>query len=128
MGGHTDKPTYREVCEHGTGHAEAVEVVFDPSKTTYENVAKLFFEIHDPTQLDHQGPDYGNQYRSEIFYVDDMQKSTAEKLIGILKDKGYKVVTRVEKAGPFWVAEDYHQNYYKTNGHEPYCHMYTKRF
>ena len=128
MGGHTDNPTYHDVCGHGTGHAEAVEVVFDPTKTTYEALAKLFFEIHDPTQLDHQGPDYGDQYRSEIFYVDDMQKETADKLIGILKGKGLKVVTKVEKAGPFWVAEDYHQNYYKSNGHEPYCHMYTKRF
>jgi peptide methionine sulfoxide reductase msrA/msrB len=128
MGGHTQNPTYAEVCEHESGHAEAVEVVFDPSKTSYEALAKYFFEIHDPTQLNHQGPDYGDQYRSEVFYTSDAQKTTTEKLIGILKEKGYGVVTKVTKAGPFYVAENYHQNYYKNNGHEPYCHIYTKRF
>jgi len=128
MGGHTAKPSYREVCEHGTGHAEAVEVIFDPSKTTYEKLAKYFFEIHDPTQMDRQGPDVGDQYRSEIFYVNDAQKETAQKLIDILKAKGYKVVTRLAKADKFWLAEDYHQDYYKNNGEEPYCHVYTKRF
>ena len=128
MGGHTTKPTYGEVCEHGTGHAEAVEVEFDPAKTNYETLAKLFFEIHDPTELNHQGPDYGDQYRSEVFYVDDNQKQIAEKLIGILKGKGYKVVTQLSKADTFWEAEKYHQDYYKSNGKQPYCHVYTKRF
>jgi peptide methionine sulfoxide reductase msrA/msrB len=128
MGGKTSDPTYRDVCGHGTGHAETVEVEFDPSKTTYEKLARLFFEIHDPTEKDRQGPDVGDQYRSAIFYTDDSQKQTAEKLISILKSKGYDVVTEVIKADKFWVAEDYHQDYYARNGHEPYCHFYTKRF
>lgn len=128
MGGKTDNPTYKEVCYTETGHAEAVEVVFDPSKTSFENLAKLFFEIHDPTQVDRQGPDVGDQYRSEVFYVNDAQKATTEKLIGILKDKGLKVATTLAMAGDFWEAEDYHQDYYNKTGKEPYCHIYTKRF
>jgi peptide methionine sulfoxide reductase msrA/msrB len=128
MGGHTQNPTYGDVCDHGTGHAEAVEVVFDPSKTTFESLAKLFFEIHDPTQVDRQGPDIGDQYRSEVFYVDDAQKATTEKLIGILKDKGYKVATKLSPAREFWEAENYHQDYYVKTGKTPYCHIYTKRF
>jgi peptide methionine sulfoxide reductase msrA/msrB len=128
MGGNKDNPTYQEVCTGRTGHAETMEVVFDPSKTTYEKLAKLFFEVHDPTQVDRQGPDIGDQYRSAVFYTDEKQKRTVERLIGILKDKGYKVVTELEKADKFWEAEDYHQEYYKKNGKKPYCHIYTKRF
>jgi peptide methionine sulfoxide reductase msrA/msrB len=128
MGGSTDTPTYREVCHGGTGHAETVEVEFDPSRTNFETLARLFFEIHDPTQFDHQGPDYGDQYRSAIFYIDDEQKSVAEKLIGLLKNKGLNVATELAKADTFWKAENYHQNYYRENGKKPYCHMYQKRF
>jgi peptide methionine sulfoxide reductase msrA/msrB len=128
MGGKTKNPTYQEVCDGATGHAETVEVVFDPGKTNFETLAKLFFEIHDPTQWNRQGPDYGDQYRSAIFYVDDSQRQTAEKLIGILKDKGYKVVTQVAKAEQFWEAEKYHQRYYENTGKQPYCHVYQKRF
>jgi peptide methionine sulfoxide reductase msrA/msrB len=128
MGGQTQKPTYRDVCERSTGHAEAIEVVFDPTKTTYETLAKLFFEIHDPTQVNRQGPDVGDQYRSEVFYVDDNQKMITERLIGVLKEKGFKVATMVTKADTFWEAEDYHQDYYDKTGKEPYCHIYTKRF
>ncbi len=128
MGGKTKNPTYEEVCDHGTGHAEAVEVEFDVTKTNYETLAKLFFEIHDPTQLNRQGPDYGDQYRSAVFYTSDAQKQTAEKLIGILKSKGLKVVTDVAPAGQFWVGEEYHQDYYDRTGRQPYCHIYTKRF
>ncbi len=128
MGGHTENPTYEEVCTGRTGHAETTELVFDPAKTTYEKLARLFFEIHDPTQMDRQGPDIGKQYRSAIFYVDDNQRQVAEKLIGILKAKGYNVVTEVRQADAFWPAEDYHQEYYDNNGHQPYCHVYTKRF
>lgn len=128
MGGHVKNPTYEEVCTGKTGHAETMEVVFDPSQTDYETLARLFFEIHDPTQVNRQGPDIGYQYRSAIFYVDDSQKKIAEKLIKILKDKGYKVATEVTKADTFWKAENYHQSYYQKNGHEPYCHGYTKRF
>lgn len=128
MGGHTSNPTYREVCEKGTGHAETVEISFDPTKTNYEKLARLFFEIHDPTQLNRQGPDVGDQYRSAIFYVDDNQKQIVERLIAILKGKGYNVVTELTKADEFWVAEDYHQDYYDRTGKEPYCHVYQKRF
>lgn len=128
MGGHIDDPTYQQVKAHTTGHAEVVRVVFDPTQTDYETLTKLFFEIHDPTQLDGQGPDLGEQYRSEIFYTTQKQKSTAEKLIAILRDKGYPVVTRLTEASTFWPAEDYHQNHYNREGSTPYCHGYTKRF
>ncbi len=127
-GGLIDNPTYKQVCTGKTGHAEAVEIEFDPALVSYETLAKLFFEIHDPTELNRQGPDIGTQYRSAVFYTDDDQKKVAEKLIGELKTKGYKVVTTVEKAGTFWPAEEYHQDYYERNGHEPYCHIYQKRF
>lgn len=127
-GGHTSNPTYKEVCTGTTGHAEAVEVVFVPQIVSYEELTKLFFETHDPSQLNRQGPDIGEQYRSEIFYVNDQQKQTALKLIGILKSKGYEVVTRVTKATVFWKAEDYHQSYYSKKNGTPYCHIYTKKF
>jgi peptide methionine sulfoxide reductase msrA/msrB len=127
-GGHKDHPTYEEVCSGTTGHLESIEVVFDPSQTTYEKVARLFFEIHDPTEWNHQGPDYGEQYRSAVFYRNEEQKQVAEKLIRLLKENGYHVVTEVRKAGPFWKAENYHQDYYQKNGHTPYCHGYVKRF
>jgi peptide methionine sulfoxide reductase msrA/msrB len=128
IGGHKDNPTYKEVCSGTTGHVEAMEVTFDPSQTTYEDLTKLFFEIHDFTQTNGQGPDIGEQYLSEIFYLDDKQKETAEKLIKILKDKGFKVATVLRKATTFWKAEDYHQEYYQKNGHEPYCHGWRKVF
>ncbi len=128
IGGETDHPTYEDVCRKNTGHAEAVRVVFDASQTTYEALAKLFFEIHDPTQLNRQGPDRGEQYRSEIFYANPQQKEVADKLIERLKTKGYPVVTLVSPATTFWPAEDYHQNYYNRKGSLPYCHGYTKRF
>ncbi|MFH1686547.1 MAG: bifunctional methionine sulfoxide reductase B/A protein [bacterium] len=128
MGGTSDSPTYREVCDGQSGHAEAVEVVFDPSATDFETLARYFFEIHDPTQVDRQGPDVGDQYRSAVYHVSESQKQTANKLIGLLKDKGYDVVTEVSEAGQFWVAEDYHQDYYEKNGKQPYCHFYQKRF
>jgi peptide methionine sulfoxide reductase msrA/msrB len=128
IGGTKENPTYREVCDHTTGHAEAVRVIYDPDKTDYETLARLFFEIHDPTQVNRQGPDIGDQYRSEIFYRDEQQKSTAEKLIQILEDKGYKVATKLTPASFFYPAEDYHQDYYDKKNGTPYCHVYTKRF
>lgn len=121
-------PTYEEVCSGTTGAAEAIRVLFKSGETTYEELAKLFFEIHDPTQVNRQGPDIGEQYRSEVFYLNEKQKEEAENLIGILKGKGLQVATKVTKAGIFWKAEDYHQQYYNNNGHKPYCHGYTKRF
>jgi len=128
MGGHVKNPTYKQVCYENTGHAETVEVTFDPVKISFENLAKYFFEIHDPTQAGGQGPDIGPQYRSAVFYTSAEQKFTAERLIGILKDRGYKVVTEVVKADQFYPAEAYHQDYYAGNGHTPYCHVYQKRF
>jgi len=128
VGGHVDNPTYEQVCSGMTGHAEAVRVIYDPAQTTYENMAKLFFEIHDPTQVNRQGHDIGAQYRSIVFYQSDRQKAAAEKLIEILKAKGYNVATQVAPAATFWPAEDYHQQYYDNNGKSPYCHVYTKRF
>ncbi len=127
-GGVIDNPSYKQVCSGKTGHAEAVEVEFDAAQVSYETLAKLFFEIHDPTQRNRQGPDIGTQYRSAIFYADEEQKRVAEKLIDELRSKGYQVVTSVEKAGIFWYAEEYHQDYYQKTGHQPYCHIYQKRF
>ena len=128
IGGSKNNPKYKEVSTGKTGHAEAVRVVFDPTKTTYEELVKLFFETHDPGQEDGQGPDIGNQYRSGIFYFNEEQKQIAEKLIKALKDKGYKVVTELTKADKFWSAENYHQDYYKNSGGTPYCHIYKKKF
>jgi len=128
MGGRTENPSYREVSSHRSGHAETVQVVFDPSKTSYEEVTKLFFEIHDPTQVNRQGPDVGNQYRSEVFYRSVEQKEITEKLISVLENKGYKVATLVKPARTFWKAEGYHQDYYVKKGGTPYCHMRVDRF
>lgn len=127
-GGHTDEPTYREVCSGSTGHAEALEVVYDPKVTNFETLARLFFEIHDPTQVDRQGPDVGSQYRSAVYYVDDDQRAISERLVEILAAKGLDVATEIEPAGTFWPAENYHQQYYDQTGKSPYCHFYTKRF
>ena len=127
-GGHVEHPTYEQVCSHTTGHIEVIEVVFNPQKISYEELCKLFFEIHDPTQLNRQGPDVGEQYKSAVFYRSEEQKEIAQKLIDILKEKGYDVVTELIPAGKFWPAEDYHQDYYERNGHRPYCHFYRKKF
>ncbi|MCD8071698.1 MAG: bifunctional methionine sulfoxide reductase B/A protein [Alistipes sp.] len=128
IGGTTDNPSYEDVCTKTTGYAEAVRVTFNPSRVDYQTLAKLFFEIHDPTQVNRQGPDIGSQYRSEVFYTSPGQKEIAEKLIGQLRDKGYNVATKVTEATTFWPAEDYHQDYYERKGTQPYCHSYTKRF
>ncbi len=127
-GGHVKNPTYQEVCTGNTGHAEAARIVYNPDKTSYEKLVKLFLEIHDPTQVGGQGPDIGDQYRSEIFYMNDYQKSIAEKCLNILREKGYKIATALTKASEFYPAESYHQDYYFNNGKVPYCHAYSKRF
>lgn len=127
-GGRTENPSYQQVCSHATGHAEAVEVIFDREKTSFEKLARLFFEIHDPTQVDRQGPDIGDQYRSAIFYLDGEQKAAAEKLMGELRRKGLEVATRLEPAGEFWPAEEYHQDYYRKKNSQPYCHLRRERF
>lgn len=128
IGGKINNPTYEQVCSKTTGHAEAVKIVYDPKVVNYETLAKLFFEIHDPTQLNRQGPDVGDQYRSEVFYSNDSEKVIAGNLIKILKDKGLNVITKVTKASEFYPAEDYHQDYYKRKGSQPYCHFRVKRF
>jgi len=127
-GGHVDNPTYQQVCTDRTGHAETVEVVYDPTKTDYEKLTKLFFETHDFTQLNRQGPDIGRQYRSAVFYLNDKQKEIAEQLVQTLREKGYNVKTEITAATKFWPAEGYHQDYYNKTGKTPYCHIYRKIF
>lgn len=128
IGGTTKNPTYEQVCYKNTGHIEAVQVVFDAQIVSYEELAKLFFEIHDPTQINRQGPDVGEQYLSAIFYTDENQKNVSQKLIKQLENKGLKIATKLIKASEFYKAEEYHQDYYFKNGKRPYCHFYTKRF
>lgn len=128
MGGHVKQPTYKEVCTGRTGHAETVRVLYDPRKVSFETLARHFFETHDPTQVDRQGPDIGTQYRSEIFYKNDEQKKISEKLIEILKDKGLNIATNLTAAPEFWKGEGYHQDYYDNKGGTPYCHGYRKLF
>ena len=125
MQGHVDHPTYRQVCSNSTGHAETVKVVYDPSKISYRRLLEAFFVMHDPTQLDRQGPDYGSQYRSGIWYVDDEQRREADAYIAELTESGRygsrKIVTQVEAAKTFWPAEEYHQDYIAKNGAS--CHV-----
>lgn len=128
IGGQTENPSYKEVCYENTGHFEAIEVTFDNEKISYEELAKLFFEIHDFTQTDGQGPDKGHQYLSVVFYFNDEQKQIAQKLIRQLLDRNFKVATELLPATTFWPAEDYHQSYYLKNGQTPYCHAKRKVF
>lgn len=127
-GGKKESPSYEQVCTGKTGHYEAVRIIFDPQIVNFETLAKLFFEIHDPTQADGQGPDIGAQYRSVIFYANDEQKQIAQKLIDILKSKGLDIKTQLLTLQHFWPAEEYHQHYYARKGTQPYCHRRTKRF
>ena len=121
IGGKFSNPTYKDVCSHRTGHAEALEVTFDPSKVSYDELLDVFWSIHDPTTLNRQGPDVGTQYRSAIFYLDLEQKEKAEKSkIKIEKSKRFKrpIVTQIIPASEFWEAEEYHQQYVeKRNKH-----------
>lgn len=128
MGGNLENPTYKDVSYGKTGHIEVVQVTYDTNKVSYEDLAKLFFEIHDPTQANGQGPDIGEQYQSAIFFNNEKEKMTGRKLINILENKGYQIATKLLTASTFWKAEDYHQNYYEKNKKKPYCHVYTKRF
>lgn len=128
MGGTKENPTYKEVCTGTTGHVETLEVLYDTLQVSYEDLVELFFETHDFTQLDGQGPDIGEQYLSVLFYTSESQKEIAQKYIDILNDKDYFVTTSLESAGKFWIAEDYHQQYYEKNQGTPYCHIYRKIF
>lgn len=127
-GGSIENPSYKQVCTGTTGHLEAIRVIYNPDVIDYETLTRLFFEIHDPTQNNGQGPDIGPQYLSAIFYYDEHQKTIAEKLIGILKEKDLNIATRLYPVSTFWPAEDYHQEYYQKTGKEPYCHVRVKRF
>lgn len=127
-GGHTENPTYEDVCSHTTGHAEAVELEFDPEKVSYETLVKQFFHMHDPTQLNRQGPDVGDSYRSAIFYFDDEQKKIAEDArTQSAEDFEQPIVTEISPASMFYEAEDYHQKYAERTGrgmcHIPYTPM-----
>ncbi len=127
-GGTTENPTYREVLTHTTGHLEAVRVQYDPTVISYEDLTKYFLEIHDPTQANGQGPDIGNQYLSAVFYSSREEYDTAVDLLTTLEEKGYDVATKILPRSEFYDAEEYHQDYYRQKGSEPYCHVYTKRF
>ncbi|MCF7832017.1 MAG: bifunctional methionine sulfoxide reductase B/A protein [Candidatus Marinimicrobia bacterium] len=127
-GGKSEAPTYEDVSYKNTGHYEAVEITYDPALVNFETLAKTFFEIHDPTQKNGQGPDIGKQYRSAVFYQDEEQKIITQKLINQLKDKGYKIATKILAPAAFYRAEEYHQDYYDNRGKLPYCHGYVKRF
>ncbi len=127
-GGHTNHPSYKQVCRGNTGHAEALQVTYDPDKVSYRDLTELFFETHNFSQENRQGPDIGEQYRSAIFYQNDEQKKIALDLIKELKHKGYEVATEVTPATDFWEAEEYHQDYYEKNNGAPYCHIYRQIF
>lgn len=127
-GGYTLEPSYANVCQGNSGHIEAVRILYDPLKLQYETLIRYFFEIHDPTEENRQGPDIGAQYQSAIFYYDDFQKDTAVWLCQQLKALGYDVKTKILPVKMFWRAEDSHQNYYEKTKKTPYCHHYVKRF
>jgi peptide-methionine (S)-S-oxide reductase len=125
-GGTTVNPTYDEVCTGKTGHAEAVQVSFNPSKISYREILEIFFSVHDPTTLNRQGADIGTQYRSAIFYHDDRQKAIAEQVIQELNRTKFwsdPIVTEVAPLRAFYVAEDYHQKYFEKNPEQAYCRM-----
>lgn len=127
-GGHQDNPTYEDICTGKTGHFEAIRIIYDPNIVSYAALVKYFFEIHDPTQTNGQGPDIGHQYLSIIFYYNETQKNTAQTLISSLNKHGYIVATELLPVATFWRAEAHHQHYYEKTGKQPYCHFYTKRF
>ena len=125
-GGDVPNPTYRQVCSETTGHAEVVQVTFDPDEVSYKDILEIYFTIHDPTTLNRQGADVGTQYRSVIFYHTEGQKRTAEEVISEIEAEGIwnsPIVTEVVPFDEFYVAEDYHQNYFRNNGFQPYCQV-----
>ena len=125
MGGQTENPTYKQVCGGDTGHAEAVQVTFDDEQISYSELLDLFFDMHNPTTLNRQGPDFGSQYRSAVFWHDVDQRAAAEQKIAEINESGKwpsPVVTEVAPAGTFWRAEEYHQRYFEKNG-GGFCHV-----
>lgn len=125
-GGHMRNPSYREVCNGTTGHAEVVQITFNPQEVSFKEILELFFLIHDPTTLNRQGADVGTQYRSAIFYHSDEQKATAAEVMAEMSGAGLwsnPIVTQVEAISTFYKAEEYHQNYYNQNGSQPYCQV-----
>lgn len=128
MGGHLKNPTYLQVVQHMTGHYEAVEVLYDPQIISYESLSKVFFEIHDPTQRNGQGPDIGEQYQSAVFTNNEKERRIIQSLIAQLRQNGFNAATKVLPASSFYPAETYHQDYYAKHAKLPYCHAYVKRF
>ena len=123
-GGHKENPTYQEVCSETTGHAEVVQIKFDPNELSYRDLLRVYFTVHDPTQLNRQGNDIGTSYRSAIFYHSDEQKQIAEEVIEEITEEGIyddPIVTEVTKFDKFWPAENYHQEYFLNNPNQPYC-------
>ena len=128
-GGHVDNPSYKDVCDGTTGHAEVVQIVYDPEKITFDELLEVFWQTHDPTTLNRQGNDVGTQYRSAIFYHNDEQKAKAEKYKAELNTSGAfnkPLVTEITSFSKFYVAENYHQDYYNNNGSQPYCYYVIK--
>ncbi|HEX5711315.1 MAG TPA: bifunctional methionine sulfoxide reductase B/A protein [Sulfuricurvum sp.] len=128
MGGKLKNPTYTQVVHSDTGHLETVEVLYDRSLISYEQLVKAFFEIHDPTQTNGQGPDIGDQYLSAVFVNNEGEKKKVRELIAQLNANGFKVATKILEVQPFYKAEEYHQDYYRKKGSKPYCHAPVKRF
>lgn len=128
IGGDTQNPSYKEVCSGTTGHTEAIQITYDPGKVSYEELVKLFFEIHDFTQVNRQGPDIGEQYRSAIFYTNPEQTEISRKIMKQLAEMNYRVATALVEASKFWKADEYHQDYYDKTGKSPYCHIRKKIF
>jgi len=123
-GGHVPKPSYEAVCTGTTGHAEVVQVTFNPDELSYRDLLGVFFTLHDPTTLDRQGGDVGTQYRSAIFYHDDEQRRTAEEVVRELEAEHVfdePIVTKIELLKAFYPAEEYHREYYRRNANQPYC-------
>ncbi|NOT49293.1 MAG: peptide-methionine (S)-S-oxide reductase MsrA [Acidobacteria bacterium] len=123
-GGHTENPTYKEVCSETTGHAEVVQITFNPDELSYADLLRVFFSVHDPTQLNRQGNDVGTSYRSAVFYRSDEQKRIAHEVIDEITKEGIydkPIVTEVTAFDKFWPAEDYHQEYFANNPNQPYC-------
>ncbi|QQS32240.1 MAG: peptide-methionine (S)-S-oxide reductase MsrA [Acidobacteriota bacterium] len=123
-GGHTENPTYQQVCSETTGHAEAIQIRFDPDIISYEDLLRIFFTTHDPTTLNRQGNDVGSSYRSGIFYHDEQQSASAKTVRDEIAAEGLysdPIVTEITAFDRFWPAEDYHQEYFENNSNQPYC-------